>query len=73
VVQVASYADLTRAIREKVPACVEQQERAQATFGATFVRRRGGGYLVVLTPEQWSTYARESLALVPSAERNQTA
>jgi hypothetical protein len=62
VVQVASYADLVRAVREKVPKCVEQQERAQATFGATFVRRHGGSYLVVLTPDQWATYAREAAA-----------
>jgi hypothetical protein len=62
VIQVASYADLTRAVREKVPKCVEQQERAQATFGATFVRRRGGEYLVVMTTEQWATLAREAAA-----------
>jgi len=62
VIQVAAYADLTRAVREKVPACVQQQARARATFGATFVRRKGGGYLVVMTPEQWATYARESTA-----------
>lgn len=60
VVQVANYTDLTRALREKVPGCVEQQERAGATFGATFLRRRGGSYVVVLTPEQWATYAREA-------------
>lgn len=61
-IQVASYADLTRAVREKVPACVEQQERAETTFGATFIRRHGGGYYVVLTPDQWATYAREAAA-----------
>lgn len=61
VIQVASYTDLVRAVREKVPACEAQQERAGATFGATFVRRAGGKYVVVLTPEQWATYAREAL------------
>lgn len=60
VIQVASYTDLARALREKVPACVAQQERAGATFGATFLRRRGGTYVVVLTPEQWATYHREA-------------
>jgi hypothetical protein len=59
-IQVASYADLTRAVREKLPKCVEQQQRAQTTFGATFLRLRGGRYVVVMTPEQWGTYARES-------------
>jgi hypothetical protein len=61
VIQVASYTSLTRCIAEKVPACVKQQERAQATFGATFVKRYGGGYLVVMTPSQWAAYARESM------------
>ncbi len=61
-IQVASYADLSRAVREKVPACVNQQQRAQTTFGATFLRRPGGKYLVVMTPEQWATYAREAAA-----------
>jgi hypothetical protein len=60
VVQVANYSDLVRGIREKVPGCVEQQARAGATFGATFLRRRGGEWIVVLTPEQWATYAREA-------------
>lgn len=60
VIQVASYTDLVRAIREKVPACVVQQERAGATFGATFVKRRGGGFLVVLTPDQFAQLWREA-------------
>ena len=59
-IQVAAYADLQRAVREKVPACVEQQERANTDFGATFLRLRGGKFVVVMTPEQWATYARES-------------
>jgi len=62
VIQVADYTDIARAIRDKVPGCVEQQNRAGATFGATFLRRRGGTYLVVLTPEQWATYWREATA-----------
>lgn len=60
VIQVASYIDIARAIREKLPACVTQQARANATFGATFIRRPGGKYVVVLTPEQWATYVREA-------------
>lgn len=60
VIQVASYTDIARAIREKVPECEAQQARAGATFGATFVRRPGGKYVVVLSPEQWATYVRES-------------
>lgn len=59
-IQVAAYADIQRAIREKVATCTAQQERAATTFGATFLRLRGGRYVVVLTPEQWATYAREA-------------
>ena len=60
VIQVANYKDIATAIRVKVAACVEQQERAGATFGATFLRRPGGTYVVVLTVEQWATLMREA-------------
>lgn len=59
-IQVASYTDIARAIREKLPELERQQDRAGATFGALFVRRPGGRYVVVLTPEQWSCYWREA-------------
>ena len=62
VIQVANYKDIARAIREKVDKCGDQQTRADATFGATFVRRPGGKFVVVMTPEQWATYAREATA-----------
>jgi hypothetical protein len=62
VIQAVSYKDIGRAISEKLPECEAQQARAKALFGATFVRRPGGRYVVVLTPEQWATYARESAA-----------
>jgi hypothetical protein len=72
-IQVASYADLTRAVREKVPECVVQQERAQATFGATFIRRPANSklpsaYPYLVVAEQWATLARESSA-TPLATR----
>lgn len=60
VIQVASYRDLSLALNRKLPACVRQQENAGATFGATFLKRPGGDWIVVLTPEQWATYAREA-------------
>jgi hypothetical protein len=60
VIQVANYIDLQRAVREKLADCVEQQLRAGATFGATFVRRYGGGYVVVMTPEQFAALWREA-------------
>lgn len=60
-IQVVSYTDIVRAIREKLPQSETQRERANALFAATFVRRYGGGYIVVLTPEQWAAYAREAI------------
>lgn len=60
VIQVASWKDVTRALREKPRECEQQQARANATFGATFIRLRGGEWRVVLTPEQWATYHREA-------------
>ncbi len=60
-IQVASYPDLVRAVRDKVPQCVNQQAVAGTTHGATFIRRTGGNYLVVLTVDQWAAYCREAL------------
>ena len=47
-------------IREKPRECEQQQERAGATFGASFIRLRGGEYRVVLTPEQFAALWREA-------------
>lgn len=61
-IAVANYKDVSRALREKVEPCVTQQERAGCTFGATFIRRPGGRYLVAMTPEQWAAMWREAAA-----------
>ena len=61
-IQVANYADLSRAVREKLPDLERQQENAGATFAAMFCRRRGGSYVVVMTPEQFATLWREAVA-----------
>lgn len=60
VIQVANYVNIQRAINEKLPKCAEQQERAGATFGATFCRRVGGGFVVVMTPDQFAALWREA-------------
>ena len=60
VIQVVNYSDVSRAIREKLPKAEEQRQRAGASFAATFVRRPGGRYVVVLTPEQWADMWREA-------------
>lgn len=61
VIQVANYANVTTAVREKPRECEVQQERAGEPFGATFVRLRGGDYRVVLTVPQFCAYWREAV------------
>lgn len=60
VVSVANYADLDRAVREKLPDLERQRANADAYFAAMFCRRRGGSYVVVMTPEQFATLWREA-------------
>lgn len=62
VVQVANWSDVLRAVREKPLDAEIQRERAGVAFASTWVRMRGGIWRVVLTPEQWATYAREAAA-----------
>lgn len=62
VVQVADWTNTVEAIRVKVPECEAQQARADALFGATFLRRRGGSYVVVMSPEQFAALWREATA-----------
>lgn len=64
VIQVASYSDPARAIREKLPEAERQRGVAGVPFAATFVRRPGGRYVVCLTPEQWAAMWREATAEV---------
>ena len=62
VIQVASYSDVGRAIREKLPEVERQRKVAGVPFAATFVRRPGGRYVVCLSPEQWACLYREATA-----------
>jgi hypothetical protein len=62
VVQVANWADVTRAIREKPLGAEAQRINAGATFAVTLVRLRGGQWRAVLTPEQMATWMREAIA-----------
>ncbi len=61
VIQVTARADLTQAIREKLPEVEQQRQRAGATYSAVFARRRGGEWVVVMTPSQWCALIRETL------------
>jgi hypothetical protein len=63
VVQVANRpSDSLRAIHEKPLQAEVQRGRAGATFAVTMIRLRGGAWRVVLTPEQFATWAREAIA-----------
>lgn len=60
VIQVANYASLDRAVREKLPTLERQMGNADALHGALWCRRRGGTFVVVLTPELWCRLWREA-------------
>jgi hypothetical protein len=61
VIQVTTRADLARAVREKLPEVEEQRQRAGAKYSAVFARRRGGAWVVVMTPEMWCSLIRETM------------
>ncbi len=61
VIQVTARADLARGIREKLPEVEQQRQRAGATYSAVFARRRGGEWVVVMTPEMFCSLIRETL------------
>ena len=61
VVQVAAWSDTMAAVRTKPIEAEQQRERAGVAFVATFVKLPRAGWRVVLTPEQWATYARASV------------
>ena len=60
VIQVANRKDVATAVRHKPLECEAQQAKAKATFGATFLKLRGGEYRVVMTVDQWCTLWREA-------------
>ncbi len=60
-IQVVAYKDIARAIREKLPEVEQQRQRAGATYSAVFARRRGGEWVVVMTPEMFCSLIRETL------------
>jgi len=61
VVQVANWADVNRAIRQKPVEAEQQRANAGATFAVTLIRLRGGMWRAVLTPEQLCTLLREAI------------
>ncbi len=61
VIQCVAYKDIARAIREKLPEVEQQRQRAGASYSAVFARRRGGEWVVVMTPAMFCSLIRETL------------
>jgi hypothetical protein len=59
-VQVKSYSDCLRAIREGLPELRAQQANAGTPFGALLVRRRGGHWTAVMDLDQLAALLREA-------------
>ena len=62
-IQVANWADVSAAARQKPLGAEAQRINANTTHASTWIRFRGGNWRVVLTPEQWATLVRESLPI----------
>ena len=62
VVQVKHYADQRRAVAEILADLEQQRINAGATFAAGMVRRPGGRWFVVMTPEHLATLLREAVS-----------
>jgi hypothetical protein len=60
-VQVKNYADTTRAVREGLAGALEQADNAGLAWGAAFIRRRGGRYVVVMAADDWIEMYREAV------------
>jgi len=76
VVQVASWADVSRAALTKSKDAEQQRINAAATFAATAVRFPRGEWRIVMTVDQFATYVRNSLpcpacTTVPAPSRYQ--
>lgn len=61
VVQVKNYADVARAMREGLEGAAAQKANADVLWGAAFVRRPGGRYVVCMDAEDWISMFRETL------------
>jgi hypothetical protein len=59
-VEVKSYRDIVRGLREGLDDSVREQANAGATHGVAFIRRPGGRWFAAMTIEQWCTLWREA-------------
>ena len=68
-IQVTNTQDLSGAVTRKLPQLELQMENKGATHGALFCRRRGGKWIVVLTPEMWFALMREAIEIPAQPEQ----
>ncbi len=61
-VEVKSYKDVGRAVRDGLDDVQREQLNAGTPFGVAFIRRPGGRWIAVQTVEQWCALYREAVA-----------
>lgn len=61
-IEVKSYRDIGRAIRDGIDDCEREQLNAGTPFGVAFIRRPGGIYVAAQTVPQWCAMYREAVA-----------
>lgn len=59
--QVKSYVDIRAAINDALAELPHQKAAAGALWGAGWIRRRGGRFLVVMDPEDFVSLYREAI------------
>lgn len=60
-IEVKAFKDTTRGIREGLDDLEREHANTDNTYAVCFVRRPGGRWIAVMTPEQWAIYHRETL------------
>lgn len=61
-IQVKNYADVSRAMREGLQGAAAQKANAGLQWGAAFVRRPLGVYVVCMEPLDWISMYREAVS-----------
>ena len=61
-VEVKSYRDVARAVRDGLDDLAREHANAGTTHAVAFVRRPGGRWFAAMTVEQWCTLYREATA-----------
>lgn len=61
-IQVKNYQDVSRAMREGLEGAAAQKANAGLMWGAAFVRRPGGRYVVCMDAEDWISMYREAVS-----------